>query len=369
MRHLSHKLHLYLSVPFGLLVTVICATGALLALQDDLTRLLNLDYYYVKEKAGTARGLDEIVGRVAVSLPDSVRVSGVEISSDSRRTYGVKLSDRAGSTVFVDPYTGEIAGKQGRSEFFDTVKRLHRTLLDSRPGADGLLRGKYITGFTALALAIIVITGLALWTPSKIHGGHSRYRPITNAGLLRFNYSLHNTAGMYVSVFLLIMSLTGLTWSFEWYRIAFYNMFGAEAPVQKTPTHPDIVPDDPRLNAEIVKGWERALRHLQAAGNGYDLVAIRPNKAYGYYTAAGNTRAYDYYTFENDGEIKTASYYRDADKSTKLRGWIRSVHTGSFGGAVTRVIWAVAAFTGALLPLGGYIIWGRRLWQRHRHRR
>lgn len=369
MRHLSHKIHLYLSIPFGLLIVVICATGALLALQDDIIKMLNLDYYYVEKRGDKAHDVDELVGKVMQTIPDSIKVTGVEISSDPDRTYGVKLSDVDRSTVFVNQYTTDIIGTQGESKFFATVKRLHRTLLDSRPKADALIHGKYIVGFTAIALVFIIVTGLVLWLPKDRHVTRRRFVPLTNAGLWKLNYTLHSVAGMYAGMFLLVMSLTGLTWSFEWYRIAFYNMFGAEAPVQKHPTRIDFAPDDPKLNAEILRGWNDAFRHLDAAGNGYDLVAISPNKAYGYYLSSGNTRAYDYYTFDDNGEIKTAKYYRDAAKDTKLRGWIRSVHTGSFGGIFTRVIWAVAAVTGALLPIGGYIIWWRRITPRRGARR
>lgn len=367
MQSRSHKIHLYLSIPFGVLVTIICATGAMLALQDDIIEFLNLDYYYVEKRGDKPCSIDSIVGKVMTSLPDEVKVTGVEISADPDRSYGVKTSDDSHSTVFVNQYTGEILGTKGETKFFATVKRLHRTLLDSRPAEGIWIHGKYITGLTAAALAIIVASGLVI---SIRHRHRLSLRGWRRQGVAQLNMSLHGVAGTGASLFLLVMSLTGLTWSFEWYRIAFYNLFGAEAPVQKSPTRLDIDPGNPRLDEELLKGWDNAFHHLEAAQNGYDLVAIAPNKAYGYYRSKGNTRAYDFYTFENNGEIKTAQYYRDAAKDTKLRGWIRSIHTGSFGGITTRIIWALAALTGALLPAGGYIMWWRRISRRHdAHRR
>lgn len=369
MRHLSHKIHLFLSIPFGLLIMVVCATGAMLALRDDIIKLLNLDYYYVEKRGVKPHDVDDIVGKVMTTLPDSIKVTGVDISTDPDRSYGVRLSDRDRSTVFVDQYTGEILGTSGETKFFAAVERLHRTLLDSRPKASTLLHGKLFTGLSAIALAAIVITGLSLWLPKGRKGLRNIFCPAIHGGFRKLNFTLHGVAGTYASLFLLTMSLTGLTWSFQWYRIAFYNLFGAEATVQKKPTRIDFTPDDPRLNDEILHGWNRAFRHLDAAGNGYDLVRITPGEAYGYYLSKGNTRAFDYYTFENDGEIKTARYYRDADKSTKLRGWIRSVHTGSFGGIATKIIWALAAAAGSLLPIGGYIIWWRHITPPHGARR
>ena len=47
-------------------------------------------------------------------------------------------------------------------------------------------------------------------------------------GWRRFWYDLHVAGGMYTLIFLLAMALTGLTWSFSWYRTGFYKVFGVE---------------------------------------------------------------------------------------------------------------------------------------------
>lgn len=364
MRPISHKIHLFLSIPFGLLVTLICATGAMLALQDDIIRFLNLDYYYVEHKGTKPHDLDVIVKKVMDTVPDSIRIAGVEISADPRCSYRVKLSDADKSTVFVDQYTTEILGTRGETRFFAKVKQLHRTLLDSRPTAGTLFHGKYITGITAIAFIAIIITGLAMWLPARHQSIRKTLCHPMRSGWRRVNKVLHGTTGTFASIFLLTMALTGLTWSFQWYKIAFYNLFGATASVQNHPAHIDVLPDDPRLSEEILHGWKHAFKHLEAAENGYDVVALSPHEAFGYYLSNGNTKARDYYLFDNNGEIKNTKYYRDAKPDTKLRGWIYSVHTGSFGGIVTRIIWALAALTGALLPIGGYIIWWRRITRR-----
>lgn len=36
--------------------------------------------------------------------------------------------------------------------------------------------------------------------------------------------------GMYALLLVLVMALTGLTWSFGWYRTAFYTVFGVDTP-------------------------------------------------------------------------------------------------------------------------------------------
>ena len=51
----------------------------------------------------------------------------------------------------------------------------------------------------------------------------------TKAGWFRFFYDLHVSGGFYAALLLLILALTGLTWSFGWYRNAFYSVFGISA--------------------------------------------------------------------------------------------------------------------------------------------
>ena len=41
-------------------------------------------------------------------------------------------------------------------------------------------------------------------------------------------YDSHVALGFYATIFLLIMALTGPTWSFGWYREAAYSLLGAE---------------------------------------------------------------------------------------------------------------------------------------------
>jgi uncharacterized iron-regulated membrane protein len=84
----------------------------------------------------------------------------------------------------------------------------------------------------------------------------------------------------------------------------------------------------------------------------------------------GNDRASDSYVFDaQTGDITEATYYKDADKSGKMRGWIYAFHVGSWGGIVTRILYFLAALLGAALPLTGYYMWIRRLLNKRKNRR
>ena len=77
MKKIFSKIHLWLSVPFGLLITLICFSGAMLVFETEVMELCRRDLYYV-EKAGPAPlPMSRLAEKVAATLPDSVSVTGI----------------------------------------------------------------------------------------------------------------------------------------------------------------------------------------------------------------------------------------------------------------------------------------------------
>ena len=76
----------------------------------------------------------------------------------------------------------------------------------------------------------------------------------------------------------------------------------------------------------------------------------------------GNSRATDRYSFDGrTGEITEYQPYKDQERTMKVRGWIYSVHVGSWGGWFSRIITCIIALIGASLPITGYYLWIKRL--------
>ena len=127
-----------------------------------------------------------------------------------------------------------------------------------------------------MTMTVILISGLIIWIPRNRKALRSRLSISCTKGWKRFLYDSHVTVGFYCTLLLLLMALTGLTWSFGWYREAAYSLFGA-----------------------------------------------------------------------------------DADPQT-LKRLFYSLHTGSWGGMITKILYFLAALLGGLLPLSGYWLWWKR---------
>ena len=397
MKKIFRKIHLWLSVPFGLIITLVCFYGAMLVFENEVNEWFRRDLYYVETVKESPLSMDKLLEKVATTLPDSVSVTGVSISSDPGRAYQVSLSKPRRASLYVDQYTGEVKGKSERSGFFMFMFRMHRWLLDSmNPGNEGIFWGKMIVGVSTLLLVFVLISGIVIWWPRTRKALKNSLKITATKGWRRFWYDLHVAGGMYALIFLLAMALTGLTWSFPWYRTAFYKVFGVEVQQRAAQGHEqksDAQKRDTKLAAhrekkregnEVRKGersrrpennhsdmysvtspfvyWQEIYDKLRRQNPEYKQISISSGTASVSFNRFGNQRASDRYSFNTDnGEFTETSLYQHQDKSGKIRGWIYSVHVGNWGGMFTRILTFIAALLGAALPLTGYYLWIKRL--------
>ncbi len=397
MKKIFRKIHLWLSVPFGLIITLVCFSGAMLVFENEVNEWSRPDLYYVETVKESPLSMDKLLEKVAMALPDSVSVTGVSISSDPGRAYQVSLSKPRRASLYVDQYTGEVKGKSERSGFFMFMFRMHRWLLDSmNPGNEGIFWGKMIVGVSTLLFVFVLISGIVIWWPRTRKALKNSLKITVSKGWRRFWYDLHVAGGMYALIFLLAMALTGLTWSFPWYRTAFYKVFGVEVQQRAAQGHEqksDAQKRDTKLAAhrekkregnEVRKGersgrpennhsdmysvtspfvyWQEIYDKLGRQNPEYKQISISSGTASVSFNRFGNQRASDRYSFNTDnGEFTETSLYQHQDKSGKIRGWIYSVHVGNWGGMFTRILTFIAALLGAALPLTGYYLWIKRL--------
>jgi len=397
MKKIFRKIHLWLSVPFGLIITLVCFSGAMLVFENEVNEWFRRDLYYVETVKESPLPMDKLLEKVATTLPDSVSVTGVSISSDPGRAYQVSLSKPRRASLYVDQYTGEVKGKSERSGFFMFMFRMHRWLLDSmNPGNEGIFWGKMIVGVSTLLLVFVLISGIVIWWPRTRKALKNSLKITATKGWRRFWYDLHVAGGMYALIFLLAMALTGLTWSFPWYRTAFYKVFGVEVQQRAAQGHEqksDAQKRDTKLVAhrekkregnEVRKGersrrpennhsdmysvtspfvyWQEIYDKLRRQNPEYKQISISSGTASVSFNRFGNQRASDRYSFNTDnGEFTETSLYQHQDKSGKIRGWIYSVHVGNWGGMFTRILTFIAALLGTALPLTGYYLWIKRL--------
>ena len=424
MKKVFRNIHLWLSVPFGLIIMLICFSGAMLVFEGEIMQLTHRSLYYVEKTDGKPLPMDKLASKVAKTLPEDVSITGITVFSDPRKSYQVNLSKPERASVYIDQYTGEIKGKYQRSPFFKTMFFLHRWLLGSRPTGDGIFWGKLIVGVSTLMFVFVLISGIVIWWPRTWKALKNSLKITARKGTARFWYGLHVAGGMYALLLVLVMALTGLTWSFGWYRTAFYSVFGVDAPSYIKHGHAtvniekgkkengwkggkehdwkggkehdwkggkehdrkggkehdwkggkehdwkggkehDRKGDALHSNSLSFVYWQQVYEELAKENPGCKQISVSDGSASVSSNFFGNIRGEDSYAFDSHtGKITSVSRYAEMDNSSKIRGWIYSVHVGSWGGMLTRILWFLAALLGASLPLTGYYLWIKRIYRK-----
>lgn len=172
IKKVIHLLHLWISLPLGIIFSVICLTGAILVFENETLQLLN---------------------------PQA------DVSSMGKHA----------------PERRELVGY----DFFRQTLRIHRWLLDAPAKKGERTVGKEVVGYATLGMSIVLLSGLVLWWPRNRRVLQNRLSVSTRKGMRRFWYDTHVSLGFYATLLLLVMCITGLVWSFTWWREIFWALF------------------------------------------------------------------------------------------------------------------------------------------------
>ncbi|KMQ58847.1 peptidase [Chryseobacterium sp. BLS98] len=373
LRKTAYQLHLWLGLTSGLIVVIMAATGCILAFEKELKHAIHPEKYFVKTIRKEKLPFSVLKLNAEQALPDSLKVSRVEISSDPSGSYAfrsLKMNDEAFTywgtyiyyyRVYVDPYTGKVLDvENAKNDFFEIVMDLHRRLLL------GEKIGKTITGYSTLILAIMLVSGLVIWFPRKMNKKALKgmFLIKTSAKWKRVNYDIHNVLGFYAVVPLLLITFSALIWNFEgfdkWVKKTLNGKVKTEQKAKST--LPAKKFSDPKNILDLVGNRvEKSLTDKKSA-----LISFPKTEEGTYYAEVtfGN-KQYQNEQFNFDqysGKILKHQFYNDKNigYGTALRARNYDLHMGSIFGLSGRILYLFAGIIAASLPITGFIIYLNR---------
>lgn len=353
MKKFFVAIHKWLALPVGLIITITCLSGAVLVFQDELQEWRSPERYFVEKVEQAPLPLDSLIPMVNRQLTDN-RVKDVRIPSDPARNYAMGLSEGFRITAYVDPYTAEVKDIYSfRESPFFVVMSLHRWMLD-----DTRTWGKYSVGISTLLFVFILLSGLIIWFPKKLK--KSKFTIKWRKGTKRLLYDLHTVLGMYAFLFLFVGAVTGLMWSFDWYRNGVYRLFGAEIPEAGSKGGSDKrgakKDEDPNLAV-----WQKVVDDLSFGHPNNKYIRIQDGSAVVHLKNAPNSRATDKYDFDKtSGEITDITFFSEQKKSSRIMSWAYALHVGNYWGVWSKILTFLAGLIGGSLPLTGYYIWWKK---------
>lgn len=361
------QLHLWLGLISGIVVFIVCITGCLYAFKDEIKDTTQPWRFVAPESVPML--LPEEILKIANNHTGRTVPTAITYGEAADAVFVDYMDFKTAScTVYINPYTGEvihsIQKEPGESDFFSFVLKGHRTLWI--PGK----AGKMIVGYSILIFVVTLLTGLVLWYPRKWNK-KAALRNFTlkiKAPFARVNYDLHNVLGGYAAIVLIILSLTGLVWSFSWFsKAAYYVTSGGKE------LKPYVLPkSDTRHIAEGKAGLNVLFGQLKKdspdATTFYfalpqkkeSVIRVSVVHERGSYYKTDNL-FFDQYTLAPlQGSGAYAGKYTEASAADKLRRMNLEIHDGRILGIFGKILVFICALIGASLPVTGFIIWFRK---------
>ena len=360
MKKIFRQFHLWLSLPAGISIFLLCVTGAILVFQKEIQQVINPSYYFVKEFKGKSRLPADSLKSLAAQMAgvEKKQVVLTTFYADPSRTVLFGIAGKHTSFLTLDPYTGKIAG-QGNpgGDFFSCIHGLHRWLMLS---GENRIIGRTVVGVSTIFLLVILVSGIVIAIPQKRNQWKQFLTIRRGQTPLIWWYTSHRALGWYCVIFLLLMAATGPMWSFEWYRSGVAKLLGAtEQTAEKDGQR--IVPNKP-LPRTGASQWDIALDQIGQLTPNYTSASFFGKDNALVKTRKHHDKSSDTYWFNSAGDITAIETYEsNASLGRKIMGYAYVLHTGSWGGWIVKLLYFIAALGGAYLTVSGYWLYWKRL--------
>ena len=366
------NVHLILSIVFSIPLLVIGVTGAILSYQHELEALINAGSKKV-EKTGEMQSVEKILQSFSeqTGVKQPVRLV---VPKDDDEAFVIYANRN--DAYLVDPYTAQIIGKDRGTGFVLTVMALHRNLGLALSGNKTAAEiGKQIVGASAVAMILLVISGVWLHFPRLRRKFIEAIRPNFKLKKYALFYNLHTSLGSLSAVIYLLICLTGLNWSYSWYNDAVMKLFVSSQNLPQAGAHGGHAHKDHAAAPAKEGGKKSAEYKFSDAQRAYEIFRSSgiEYKEFTLMLAVGDKIGVRYY------EPNAPATARPKGASVKLKegkvaqqkqtdgitvGEFKDanyqLHTGYFFGLAGKILWSIVSLCMALFIFSGFYMTARR---------
>ncbi|MDX4026296.1 PepSY-associated TM helix domain-containing protein [Aliarcobacter skirrowii] len=390
------QIHWFLGIVFGLTLILIGISGAVWSYQKEIMRLINPNTYTVQvPQKQEILTVQDILEKYQEQNKDR-KINSISFSSDKSSSVSINLTsldpnNRRGETIYLNPYTAEVLPELVGSDFFNFFFRLHRWLTFS---GDVQYIGKNIVAISTIACIILTIGGLIVYWP-RVRRSFAKSMTFSFKHKNRaFLSTMHSAIGLWVLIPFLLMCLTGLYWSYDWYRSAMFTVMGVEQPKrqqqqtqapqqqtsqvqgeqrqqrdgqqgQRVQKQPQVISYETAqkvvdiFNQNVARDYKNASLRLTSTKEGTYTIS---------YLYADATHFRETNSMEIDPNkallVKEAKY-SDKKLNEKIMSSMLPVHSGEFFGWIGQLIFFISSALMSLFVITGYMLYYDR-WKKKR---
>jgi sulfite reductase (NADPH) flavoprotein alpha-component len=381
-RKVLFQLHWIFGITVGIVLAIVGATGALLSFEHQIVAWVDRDTRHVESDGTAPLDAPELRARIAAAHPDK-RITALNIvrepepaarvtfaPSGERPAAAAEGGRPRGEQRFVDPYSGALlpATQSGAEKFFRDVRQLHRWLMLGDLGDRDI--GRQIVGACTILLVFMALTGLYLRWPRGPAARRWRTWLVPNFELKgrALWWNLHSIVGTWVLPVYLIVALTGLQWSYEWYRDGLYAIAGVERPAgagegPREQRGGGGVREQGPGDEAITRAWMTFTGVTQAGFTSVNINLAAPGRPIEFRyldPRPAHERAFNTLAVDAEGNVARHERYEDKKLGARLVSSIFPLHSGSYFGVIGLVVFLLASLAMPLFALTGWIMYLQR---------
>jgi sulfite reductase (NADPH) flavoprotein alpha-component len=380
------KLHFILGLAFGFILLVMATTGSLLSFEKEILKLLNSKSYVVSVPNDVKKAqAHKLIAALKKHIPDA-KINAVTLSSNPTSSAVINIASsnpqqRKGINYYINPYTCELLPHIQGESFFKTVEDIHRRLMLGNVG-------KQLVGVSSIVLVILLFSGLYLYFPRLKRTFLASFTFSFKSKGRYFLHSIHSSIGLWVLPLYLVAVLTGLYWSYDWYRQGLHTVSGVPLPVKPTMNINKSAQtltleqnkNEPQLNkkksnitadTQLSKAFKMFEIFLQKE---YSSATIRvPNKGSVYtisyfdediiHSRARNQMQIDIHSWE----LLKHERYENKPLNQKLISSMLPLHSGEYFGIIGQTLMFIASMLMPLFAITGLMLYLNRKRKRNKN--
>ncbi len=346
--------HSWLALPIWFFVLIVCVTGTLAVVSQEIVWLANPEIRAGKP-SDDARPLshDQLLEAINQAQP-AIRVESLNFPDEEHFALSARVSypDGSRASLYVNPYTGTIQGKSPNFDFRQFTRALHGWWLV--PFNNGYSWGWYLVSLLGLPMLASLVTGLVVY--KRFWKGFFKPRLRISQGARIFWGDFHRLSGIWSIWFIAIISITG-TWFLIQAILADNHITLSSEGVPPVIARNEVPTGHtaPRISLdEAVRIATEGIPSLDAAsvslpGNAYSPIYVEGR---GWYPLMYQSAAINPYT----GKIEAKRLLGDRTPLEFVTESMRPLHTGDFGGIWVKLIWFVFGLLLSMMVLSGLLI-------------
>lgn len=356
------QVHWFLGITAGIVLAIMGVTGASMSFEDEITEALSPRLYAPGVPVAPDLTPDQLIAKVQADHP-GYYISRLDWQIARERSHGVRMSPTEGRGRLegqVDRATGAWLGEPAGAGFFHLMDELHRWL--ALPGGGNGI-GRQITAFSAISLIFFALSGLYLRWPRQALNWRAWFvldLRKTGRNLWR---ALHVVIGTWVLLFYLLSALTGLWWSYDWYRQGVVYALTGKAPGEEGPRG-DRKKDGIAPRPAINPSWQAFRR---ATGDRYIWVRLtqpapsQPVKTISFDAReadARHLRQTDRFSYDpKTAKLKKSDVYDRRPLGVIITQSVLELHRGAFFGLPGRIALLLTSLTMPLFTVTGFLLY------------